>query len=97
MPEQWKALDEAERAYAAMSADITKAIDADPHAFAQGNPMLDEHFEAWSALERLLCVHARALIDAARPKCEKCGGRGQLGGMGDDWPCDRCNGTGWAA
>ena len=71
---------------------------------------LDEAERGWRWFGRsrlvfmeLLCEHARALIDAARPKCESCAGFGQVGGgcICDDpgcnvAPCVPCNGTGWA-
>lgn len=96
-PEQWKALDEAERAFA----ESTRAVAERGVPFAgQGNGLDQEHFNRWSDLEQLLVFNARALIDAARPKCSRCDGHGAVrayGPIDDHAACPDCRGTGCAA
>ena len=96
-PDEWAELDRLQREQsAAYDAWFDGGLDpASPEwetALAR-SAQLEEH------LKLCLFATARALIDAARPKCQRCDGNGVVGcGCGgiDCRTCPDCDGTGWA-
>lgn len=84
-PEQWKALDEAEREYR----DLRRKWPTGSRT--------DDVMDARERLTALWLAHGRTLIDAARPKCERCLGKSASDvRRWEGWECPDCNGTGWA-
>ena len=86
--DQWKALDEAERDFAALDNAIGLSWEAEHRVVTR--------------LRDRLTTHARFLIDAARPKCPTCDGSLIVETPGcvcaeECWTCVDTDHPGWAA